>query len=507
MSATQLLAGGYDVIVASYEFAERGFKDISVYYKRMQEHLNKRESGNTSTIPKRPTTASFSNICRELELPFKRVVLDEVQKVNKRHGRRHVAIKNLHAKGFIMLSGTLPHNKWDDMSGYVDFLKDHPFTTHAEFIRTFTTSDYTGFNSSPDAPKLRLLQRFLQAVLIARPTSILKLETCIQKAVRYDADADEIKEVQEYTRKYKEVSAINAADGQQAQMGKADFAAGGALGMAIYAQMRSLHPLLISEKDQARLMKGVSMDMDYEEGKSDDEYKPDIPIEDDTDAASRADWLKEIKETPDLLIGSSRTQCFLRLFKWLRQEYPSRKIVIFSNFLKYLDIIDEVLQQGMAITPLRYDGSVSVSQRPDIEERFKTCAPEIPLLITGGAGGVGLILTAGSIVVQLETWWNRSTELQAVGRCHRQLQTESVLYLRIEAKDGMIDQEIQKVQKRKTVFNEELMRPLIRLHTAGPAHIPLLSFPGLAPLRWEEFRPCNPDTFFHFGGNQIQPSE
>lgn len=112
-------------------------------------------------------------------------------------------------------------------------------------------------------------------------------------------------------------------------------------------------------------------------------------------------------------------------------------------------------------------------------------------------GGVGLNLTHGSIVVQLEVWWNRSTELQAVGRCHRQLQTESVLYIRMQAKGGLIDHEIRKVQRRKAVLNEELMRPLIRFHDEGPAHVPLLSFPGLAPLRWEEFRPSNPETFHH----------
>lgn len=111
-------------------------------------------------------------------------------------------------------------------------------------------------------------------------------------------------------------------------------------------------------------------------------------------------------------------------------------------------------------------------------------------------GGVGLNLTHGSVVVQTEPWWNRSTELQAIGRCHRQLQTESVLYIRVQAKGSPIDNEILKIQKKKTAFNEELMRPLIRFHDEGPAHIPLLSFPGLVPLRWEEFRPSNPD-FYH----------
>lgn len=389
MSATQLLAAGYDVVVASYEFAERSYKEISTYYDNIQEYVNKRDSGCISKMPKRPTTALFSHMWRQLDMPWKRVVLDEAQKINKRNGRRHMAIKDgLFAKAFIMMSGTLPHNRWDDMSGYVDFLQNHPFPTHADFMKTFTTTDYTGFQSSPDAPKLRLLQRFLQAVLIARPVSVLKLKSCIQRSVLYDPDDEEVQDVLKLTRKYKEWSSVMAASDGDATarpgIDKADSSAG-ALGMAIYAQMRSLHPLLISNEDKDRLLRGA--DDDYEDG-----VELSLDSDEVLDGATRAEWLNSIKETADLLTGSSRTQCLVELFKWLRKEHPTRKVVVFSNFLKYLDVLDEVLQRELGIIPIRYDGSVSVTQRPAIEEAFKKCAPDIPMLITGGAGNFSYVL-------------------------------------------------------------------------------------------------------------------
>jgi SNF2 family DNA or RNA helicase len=67
-----------------------------------------------------------------------RVVLDEAQRVNKRGRKRHEAIKRLSAEAFIILSGTLLHNKSHDFSGYVNFLRGHPFGTHQKFMNTFS---------------------------------------------------------------------------------------------------------------------------------------------------------------------------------------------------------------------------------------------------------------------------------------------------------------------------------------------------------------------------------
>jgi len=84
--------------------------------------------------PNRPTSALHSEFWKYTNLPWKRVVLDEVQKVNKHESVRHQAIKSLHARAFVGLSGTLPHNKWHNIDGYLDFLRNHPWDTHQDFM-------------------------------------------------------------------------------------------------------------------------------------------------------------------------------------------------------------------------------------------------------------------------------------------------------------------------------------------------------------------------------------
>ncbi|KAH8804681.1 hypothetical protein F5884DRAFT_796867 [Xylogone sp. PMI_703] len=59
----------------------------------------------------------------ETLISYQVVVLDEAQCVNKRKLVRHKVIKNLSANTFLIVSGTLAHNKWFDFSGYLDFLQ------------------------------------------------------------------------------------------------------------------------------------------------------------------------------------------------------------------------------------------------------------------------------------------------------------------------------------------------------------------------------------------------
>lgn len=150
--------------------------------------------------------------------------------------------------------------------------------------------------------------------------------------------------------------------------------------------------------------------------------------------------------------------------------------------LKFLDIIAKCLYTEKGIDVLRYDGSVSSAKRQATEKAFIECEPHTPLLVTAGTGGVGLNITAASVVVQLEPWWNRNTERQTVGRSHHQGQTNIVKYFRLEDRNSAMDAEILHTQQQKTNVNEKLMRPLVRRHDEGPVVTDLM---GHISLQWK----------------------
>lgn len=481
------MTSGYDVIVTSYEFLEAGSRAKEQLPNFIQAYRNDR--GGKAKAPVRPTTALHSDLYIQLGLPIKRLVLDEAQRVNKRSGRRHRALRNLYVYAVIVLSGTLAHNKWHDFSGLVAFMQGHPFTSHKKFLHSFSTWDYDGQTNRPDLVKMRLLQRFLQAFLIARPSSVLSMGACDGFRTRFSLnDSDEL-EVAILTKKYIDgVQAASREDSKSIEGG--DSKKHQHLAHAVFAQMRSLHPMLVEPLPTSAVSVQFIDDTDALE--IDDGYL-ERPKEDKA-GERRELWLKRIEDNANLITASARVIHFLKVFKHVTSVFPGEKVVILSNYVKFLDIIAAAIHRTTGTDSLRFDGTVKPSKRIDIESAFRECAPGIPLLLTPGAGGVGLNIAHASIVIQSEPWWNHNTELQALARCDRQGQELTVKYIRIEAINSDIDIEIIRAQQRKLQTNDELMEPLVRRHDEGPDIRDLIYHVGLRPWEFEEYAPGSRHT-------------
>lgn len=88
MTAHELLAGGWDIVIASYEYVEFNHRGVRDFPSQVAEY----QAGNVN-IPKRPTSALFSSIHKILNMPIKRLILDECQRVKNTKGARHIAAK------------------------------------------------------------------------------------------------------------------------------------------------------------------------------------------------------------------------------------------------------------------------------------------------------------------------------------------------------------------------------------------------------------------------------
>jgi hypothetical protein len=102
-------------------------------------------------------------------------------------------------------------------------------------------------------------------------------------------------------------------------------------------------------------------------------------------------------------------------------------------------------------------------------------------LITAGAGGLGLNITAANTVFLTEVWRNKNSEKQAISRVYRQGQESNVWCVRFQADNSEIDSELVKVQERKDLTNRDILEPLIRPHNRRPRLPPILTLPPLDP--------------------------
>ena len=366
---TELLAGGYDIVVCSYGFFEANGRDMHRYASNILAKVN--DQTHSVPQPSRPTSALHSDLLEILNIPFKIAVLDEAQRVNKRGKLRHDALKNhLRAASFLIMSGTLAHNRWHDLSGYLDFGRNHPFMTHNKFLHTFSSIGVDNQIEHPTTKKLRLLQKFLQAITIARPVSMLSLKDCDKKEVDFRLLDHEAMVVAERTLKYIKVKGIASEGGP---ISSADLS-GGVFGLAVIAMMASLHPMLgdlaVSKHRRQKLIRQGIMDISDIDNFDEDRDK----------------WLQKVKDRPDIITESGRVTTITRLYSWVRTKYPDEKIIIFSSSLTFLDIVAEALQRSNSIEPIRFDGLVPISRREVVENEFEMCSPEIPLLMTINTG-------------------------------------------------------------------------------------------------------------------------
>ncbi|CAD5167909.1 unnamed protein product [Musa acuminata subsp. malaccensis] len=146
---------------------------------------------------------------------------------------------------------------------------------------------------------------------------------------------------------------------------------------------------------------------------------------------------------------SSKVSFLLKLLLASKEQNPSTKSVVFSQFRKMLILLQEPLKDAGFVI-LRLDGTMSTKRRAEVIKRFGKCGPGEPtvLLASLKAAGTGINLTAASRVYLMEPWWNPAVEEQAMDRVHRIGQKEEVKVVRLIVR-GSIEERILKLQERK----------------------------------------------------------
>jgi SNF2 family DNA or RNA helicase len=466
VSAHQLRAQGVDVVVASYETYENNDR---AKYKTLEKvtKLAARKEGDAIPMGKRPTCGLASDLGYYTWHPWKRVILDEVQYLKNWDSVRHKAVARISTQGIIGLSGTLPHNRWLDLGAYLDFIKGHPYTDQGKFLAQFIQGSYDNSRRRPSPAAMSLLQRLFMAFTIIRPRDSIKLPPCRLVAFELKLPAHQAEHIEELTDKYRYAAQMYAEDKAASAIGET--AEGSALGCAIQAQLHQLHPGLTPVKedvyDPAQDVTNITAEELNEKFGSQER---------ESEADSRAKWVKELGSwSNDKVLDSAHLTAVVDLVHNI-SVILGQKVVVFSQYLRYLDLVDLALRQRQ-IGAFRYDGTVPSSQRSKIQEQFSSSQNTRPILMTVGAGGIGLNLTAANVMILCEELWNDNAVAQVIARLHRQGQTDEVLVLKFGIPDSAIDLEIVRVRETKVQVNADLLKPLIVRHDAQPT-IPKLLF-------------------------------
>ena len=136
------------------------------------------------------------------------------------------------------------------------------------------------------------------------------------------------------------------------------------------------------------------------------------------------------------------------LIENIKEKTGNHKILVFSQFVKMLQIIKNRLEDEQ-IHYEYLDGQTT--NRQEKVDNFQNNATVRVFLISLKAGGTGLNLTEADYVFIVDPWWNPAVENQAIDRCYRIGQTKKVMAYRMICKDTIEEKIVALQSKKKAV--------------------------------------------------------
>ncbi|WBR14335.1 ATP-dependent helicase rhp16 [Pandoravirus kuranda] len=146
---------------------------------------------------------------------------------------------------------------------------------------------------------------------------------------------------------------------------------------------------------------------------------------------------------------SSRTASMVRFMNKIFARDRQCKMVVFSQWSTYLDLIESAVVTHVGVDYVRIDGAVrQIERRNALVNRFATDPSARCLLMTIGVGSVGLNLVCANYVLLMDAHYNPFAEAQAVDRVHRIGQTRPVRVVRFLS-DASVDAAVAQIQAVK----------------------------------------------------------
>ncbi|CCW68730.1 unnamed protein product [Phytomonas sp. Hart1] len=153
---------------------------------------------------------------------------------------------------------------------------------------------------------------------------------------------------------------------------------------------------------------------------------------------------------------STKLDMILKAYRNMRSNFPDDKMIIFSHFTSFMDVIAVALER-FEIEFMRIDGTMTLTNRNITIRGFQT-NPNVKLILASKtATGVGLNLTAANHVLVVDPWWNPAIEEQAVHRCYRIGQKKPVYVSRFIISDT-IEQYCYEICQKKKEFGDAILR-------------------------------------------------
>ncbi len=168
--------------------------------------------------------------------------------------------------------------------------------------------------------------------------------------------------------------------------------------------------------------------------------------------------LKQVCDHPSLILKdidryedheSGKFELFIELLNEAKES--CQKVVVFSQYLNMIEIIKRYLKKNS----IGYACITGTTKKRFKEIKKFTQDPKCLVFIASLlAAGVGIDLSAGSVVIHYDRWWNPAKENQATDRVHRIGQNRGVQVFKLVTKNT-IEERVHQIIERKRHLIEQ----------------------------------------------------
>ncbi|KAJ6593959.1 SNF2 family N-terminal domain-containing protein [Mycena capillaripes] len=220
----------------------------------------------------------------------------------------------------------------------------------------------------------------------------------------------------------------------------------------------ALHPMLFRTHFTDEILSGMTRQLlkepDFKKrGALFDLVKEDMTVMTDAElqffCATYKSTRKYLQDN-DCYLDAGKVQTLLRLLDDYRGQ--GRKILIFSQFTQILDILQAILKQK-DIQYLLLTGSTPVDVRQSLVDEFSEQESINVFLLSTKAGGMGINLTAASVVIMFDQDFNPHNDRQAQDRAYRIGQKRDVDVIKLISR-GTIEEDMLKLGETKLALDE-----------------------------------------------------
>lgn len=124
------------------------------------------------------------------------------------------------------------------------------------------------------------------------------------------------------------------------------------------------------------------------------------------------------------------------------------RVLVFTQYRVFGDMLVPYLSARLGEQVPFLHGGVSKARRDAMVEQFQSPDGPSVMILSLKAGGTGLNLTAASVVIHMDRWWNPAVENQATDRAYRIGQRKDVIVYKMMTA-GTMEESIQQVLEGK----------------------------------------------------------